>query len=223
MRKLILVLIAGMFFTASANAQRQTKLYVDNGSGTFTSISSVGQGGTITLPSSGTLLTNSTNQTINGALTLGVTGGTAGTLTIWDNASNSANLTYSSSAFQFGSAEINTSGVVTGGGGVNIGGGGIILKEIKPASGTLGAITVPANGFQQIQLFGPGFANLNVNDAVIVEFDDNTYATDGVIWSAGVISSNGSGGTIYINLYNPTGADATPGASMQAWYTIIHQ
>jgi BclA C-terminal domain len=66
MRKLILVLITGMFFAASASAQRQTKLYIDDNTGVFTTISTAGNGGSIILPSSGTLLTTSGGGTISG-------------------------------------------------------------------------------------------------------------------------------------------------------------
>jgi|GEM_PF-3530801 len=64
MRTLFLVLIAGMCFTAAATAQRQTALYIDNGSGAFTKLTAPGGGGTLSLPSSGTLLTS--GSTIGG-------------------------------------------------------------------------------------------------------------------------------------------------------------
>jgi hypothetical protein len=52
MRKLILVLIAGICFTASASAQRQTKLYIDDGNGNFSILSAAPGGGALTLPGS---------------------------------------------------------------------------------------------------------------------------------------------------------------------------
>jgi hypothetical protein len=62
MRKLILVLIAGVCLTLTANAQRQQALYIDNGSGVFTKITATGAGGTLNLPSAGTLLTTATGM-----------------------------------------------------------------------------------------------------------------------------------------------------------------
>jgi hypothetical protein len=53
-------------FSAAASAQRQTELYIDNGFGTFTTISTPGNGGSVILPASGTLLTTSGGGTISG-------------------------------------------------------------------------------------------------------------------------------------------------------------
>jgi hypothetical protein len=51
-------------FTIAAGAQRQEKLYIDNGSGTFTTLSTAGNGGSIIVPASGTLLTGGNSNTI---------------------------------------------------------------------------------------------------------------------------------------------------------------
>jgi len=117
MRKLILVLIAGMCFTVSASAQRQQALYIDNGSGAFTKITATGAGGTLNLPSSGSLLSSSTNQTINGILTLGVNpGGPTGQLNILDGGSpgTSVSLTNSSGTLKLSGASIDIEDAVAG-------------------------------------------------------------------------------------------------------------
>ena len=53
---------------------RQTELYLDNGSGGVTTITATGGPGTLNLPSSGSLLSSGSGQTISGTLTLGVNG-----------------------------------------------------------------------------------------------------------------------------------------------------
>jgi len=96
MRTLILVLLAGMFFTASASAQRQTKLYIDDGSGHFTILQGASGGDTVTFPTAGgTLLTTGGNivistevDTAKAANTVTVSGKTA-SATVITNGSTS--------------------------------------------------------------------------------------------------------------------------------------
>ncbi len=113
------------------------------------------------------------------------------------------------------------------GNGVAIGNGTPILREIKPGGAPFGAggFTVGAGATASFSIFGGGFANLNINDVVIVTFDDaaNAAIAGGLIWTSGVTVSNGGGGTVKVNMYNPTAAAVTIPAGTNQWFTIIHQ
>lgn len=87
----VIAAIIILTISASIHAQvRQTHLYIDDGFGKFLVLSAPLNGGSITFPPSGTLLTNSGSS----ALTLGVPGtsGTAGSLTIANGSNNHAGL-----------------------------------------------------------------------------------------------------------------------------------
>jgi hypothetical protein len=149
--RLVYAIIMIVCFSLSSNAQRQTALYIDNGGGLFTKLTATGGGGTLNLPSSGSLLSSGGSQTIDGLLTLGVNpGGPAGELDILDGRTpgNDATFLWQSGAFniQFSApstgsgAGINITGQygATGsGGGVSITGGEELPDQVSQAAGSV--------------------------------------------------------------------------------------
>jgi len=101
-----IVALAFCFFSSRTNAQiRQTKLYIDNGSGGFTTLTAPSGPGTLILPSSGTVLTTSSTNTITSLGMIGtgtwqasIIGPAYGGTGLNTSATATGNLLYTSSA-----------------------------------------------------------------------------------------------------------------------------
>jgi hypothetical protein len=190
-------------FSLSANAQRQQALYIDNGSGGFTTITATGGPGTLNLPSSGSLLSSGAGQVINGLLTLGVdgVGGVAGELDILDGGSNEAALAYQSGNlniyFPFvtsSPAGLNITGQASSagsGGSVSITGGDGISSGISGGGVSLtGGFGISDPG-GEVSVTGGGSTGGNGGEAIVI--GGNSGATGGNGGAAIVEGGSGNG------------------------------
>jgi len=204
--RLVCSIAITMSFSVSSFAQRQTMLYIDNGSGGFTKITATGGPGTLNLPSSGTLLSNDSGQVIAGTFTLGIDGSVnpiAGQLNILDggNTGDTAAFLWQSGALtlQFPSALPPSSGAginltaqtgFTGGGGISIAGGQAALSGSGGSVGIAGGNGAGPGG--QASLVGGSGANADGGE-VLVE-GGNSAGSSGNGGEALVEGGNGNSG-----------------------------
>jgi hypothetical protein len=153
--RLVSAIVMIACFSLSASAQRQTALYIDNGSGLFTKLTATGGGGTLNLPSSGTLLsssngvelTPSSNQTIQGnatgviPLTIEGFAGQTADLQDWSNSGATVLASVNAAgAGTFTSLSTTTSGAITAAGNLSTG-GHVITTSTVSGYGWGGSVT----------------------------------------------------------------------------------
>ncbi len=191
-------------FSLSSSAQRQQALYIDNGFGAFTKLTATGAGGTLNLPSSGSLLSSDSGQVIAGTFTLGIDGPTnaiAGQLNILNggNTGDTAAFLWQNGVLtlQFPSYTPPSSGAginltaqtgLTGGGGVSIVGGQAGLSGAGGAVGIAGGAGAGPGG--QATLAGGVGANADGGE-VLVE-GGNSSGSSGNGGEALVAGGNGN-------------------------------
>ena len=122
-------------FSATSIAQRQTKLYIDDGNGNFTTLQTSSGGGTLTLPSG------------SGFLSLGAGGVTLQGTPPLVQETGSINL----SGDIIGGSSLTTEGTITAS---NIGGGNLIIDPTGAGSGNL--LQFNASGGTTEDIYGTG-------------------------------------------------------------------